>query len=279
MNEPRLDSHCQKAEELAADVPTRRGVEAENRARFSTQAYVPSGGHSPPKDPQGFADRLLVEKVAAVTKRLEGRSCVLDLCCGTGEHLNFLSDRFSTGAGVDFSIPFLSIADNRKHDLGANNTSFVATDARLLPFKENLFDLCYCFSALYTISSIEDVFCEVARVLRPGGIFIFEMGNSWALNHIVSNAHRDSAALVCNHSVSSMLKLIRCAGFSLEEHRAFQILPYWGGRPAWMRPLLAPWIARIMSRRLAGKMLDEWVSNMPLLKSVAYRHLFVCHRD
>jgi hypothetical protein len=78
--------------------------------------------------------------------------------------------------------------------------------------------------------------------------------------------------------INRMLELFEIDNISVIEHRAFQILPLWAGRPRWLWPLLHPGWKRIMRKRLHGKMIDEWVSGLHCLKSYAFRHLVVLEK-
>ncbi len=42
-----------------------------------------------------------------------------------------------------------------------------------IPFEDNTFDLITCFGVLHHIANVSDVFREIKRVLKPGGLFIF----------------------------------------------------------------------------------------------------------
>lgn len=46
-------------------------------------------------------------------------------------------------------------------------------------------------------------------------------------------------------------------------------------------PLAIDYIGRLLCRkkRVAGRMLDEWISSAPLLNRVAFRHIFVCEKS
>ena len=67
-------------------------------------------------------------------------------------------------------------------------------------------------------------------------------------------------------------------GLSVIEHRAFQILPLWADRPGWLWPLLHPKWKKLMAHRVRGRMIDEWISNLPGLKSLAFRHIIVAEK-
>jgi hypothetical protein len=48
--------------------------------------------------------------------------------------------------------------------------------------------------------------------------------------------------------------------------------------PKWLKPLLWSGWTRLLAKQINGKMLDEWISNLPVLKLFAFRHIFVCEK-
>ena len=62
------------------------------------------------------------------------------------------------------------LTDYRVHDLNADPK---------LPFADNAFDLVLCTVSVEYLVRPEDVFCDVARVLRPGGRFVVTFSNRW----------------------------------------------------------------------------------------------------
>ena len=99
---------------------------------------------------------------------------VLDLGCGPGTYVRFLSDANGSVVGLDYSIPSLLKAlskDKKKKGL------YVGGDAYHLPFQDNSFDLILSIGTLQSMENPENVMKEVKRVLRPNGILILEFLN------------------------------------------------------------------------------------------------------
>src|SRR5207249_3174562 len=55
----------------------------------------------------------------------------------------------------------------------------VCYDGTILPFPDGRFDLCCAHSVLEHLQAPYAVFGEIARVLRPGGHFVFKTSNAW----------------------------------------------------------------------------------------------------
>lgn len=89
---------------------------------------------------------------------------VLDLACGTGDLCRDLAAAGCPAVGVDFSAGMLAAA--------RVPSPLVRGDAAALPFDDGAFDGVACGFALRNFVDLDEVFCEVARVLRPGGRFV-----------------------------------------------------------------------------------------------------------
>lgn len=98
---------------------------------------------------------------------------VLDLGAGPGTWTRLFAEA-GTGLSIwhDNSTAFLDLA--RKHLADLPNAALVLADLAALPYKEHSFDLCFCRLALYHSPDEIQTVREVARVLRPGGVFAIE---------------------------------------------------------------------------------------------------------
>lgn len=121
----------------------------------------------------------LLEAVAGHLRGLGPFGSGLDVCCGTGAAMRvlrpFCRDRV---VGVDFSRGMLEICRQRLADApGTARVQLVRANALALPFGE-AFDVAVCFGALGHILRRDEprFVAEVARVLRPGGRFVFVTG-------------------------------------------------------------------------------------------------------
>ena len=264
----------------SSDTKTRLDeMEAETRRKYSGAFYRPETIMKRGNSDAGDYFACLEAIKIGLVRKYGGRGPVLDLCCATGEHLLRLGDEFANKVriGIDFSFPFLKRGVALAGEQGAGNISFLCGNARQLPFAEGSFDLIYCFSALYHLPGVDESVKEIGRVLAPDGIAIIELGNLWSLNTVVCRAHRETAAPM-HLSMGEMKRMLFAAGLEIQDHYAFQILPLWGNRPRWLRPLLTPFWKKLMARKIGGVMLDQHLCRLPLLRGLAFRHLFVCGR-
>jgi ubiquinone/menaquinone biosynthesis C-methylase UbiE len=100
----------------------------------------------------------------------------LDVCCGTGAGIALLRPLCrGRVVGLDFSQGMLEVCRQRAADMpGGAPVELVRGDALAMPFTA-AFDVVTCFGAFgHILEKDEPRFvAEVARVLRPGGRFVF----------------------------------------------------------------------------------------------------------
>lgn len=123
------------------------------------------GTHAMRDDPYFPAAEALMGDVAGL------RIC--DLACGQGRVARHLADQGAYVVGVDLSARLLAIA--RRHEAAEpRGIEYLQADARSLDGVAGAtFDGVLCFMALMDIADLAPALRTVARVLRPGGWFVF----------------------------------------------------------------------------------------------------------
>ena len=109
-------------------------------------------------------------------------SLVLELGCGAGTYVRYLSGLGHRAIGVDYAVPSLARAVERDP---AHSGHYVAADGYELPFPARCFDLVVCIGVLQASGEPERLLHEVSRVLRPGGLLIVEALNAAAMPAVV----------------------------------------------------------------------------------------------
>ncbi len=111
---------------------------------------------------------------AVVNSGIHRGDRVLDVCTGTGELAMLLSNQVGedgTVTGADFCEEMLKRA--RKKTAGRfRNISFVLSDAKQVPFRENTFDAVTVAFGMRNIPDTSLALKELWRVLKPGAVFV-----------------------------------------------------------------------------------------------------------
>ncbi len=108
---------------------------------------------------------------AAATRLLgPGSGRCLDLCCGTGVHLDGLSALGWQVTGLDISTDQLRIARER---VANRDVDLVHGNAQCLPFEAESFDAVVSLFSHTDLDDFRAAMREVARVLRRGGRFVY----------------------------------------------------------------------------------------------------------
>ncbi len=107
---------------------------------------------------------------------------VLEVGCGAAQCSRWLARQGARVVGMDLSGGMLRRARQVDRSLGAR-TPLLQADAGRLPLADRSVDLaCSAFGAVPFVEHPERVHAEVARVLRPGGRWVFAIGHPvrWA---------------------------------------------------------------------------------------------------
>jgi 2-polyprenyl-6-hydroxyphenyl methylase/3-demethylubiquinone-9 3-methyltransferase len=120
----------------------------------------------------GYMRRVLVEELGMDP---HGRK-ILDVGCGGG----ILTEEFArlgcNVTGIDPSERSIEVArvHARQEDLAID---YVQGSGETLPFPDASFEVAYCCDVLEHVNDVGRVIAEIARSLRPGGIFFYDTIN------------------------------------------------------------------------------------------------------
>jgi 2-polyprenyl-6-hydroxyphenyl methylase / 3-demethylubiquinone-9 3-methyltransferase len=125
----------------------------------------------------GYFRKILIERQQRDLQEIK----VLDVGCGGG----LLSEEFARlgcqVTGIDPSERSLGTA--RRHALLSNlQISYQRGTGEQIPFANASFDVVVCCDVLEHVNDVAQVVHEIARVLRPGGIFFYETINATFLS-------------------------------------------------------------------------------------------------
>ena len=102
----------------------------------------------------------------------------LELGCGAGQFGIKVAMRGADVTGLDFSIAQLRHATEHLEETGAR-FPLVQANGERLPFRNDVFDLVFCDHGVMGFADPLVTVPEVARVLRPGGSFVFNGTTPW----------------------------------------------------------------------------------------------------
>jgi len=123
-----------------------------------------------------------------------GAGSVLELAAGTGIVSRKLRNALDPGARLvvtDLNPPMLEVARAKFRD--DEMVEFVPADALALPFGDAEFDLMVCQFGVMFFPDKVAAFREAARVLRPGGRYVFNTWGTMAANPVSEVAHEVTA--------------------------------------------------------------------------------------
>ncbi|MBD0329645.1 MAG: 3-demethylubiquinone-9 3-O-methyltransferase [Thermoleophilia bacterium] len=135
-------------------------------------------GVNPPRF--AYIERVLTEELALDLAGLK----MLDVGCGGGLLAEEFAERGARVTGVDPSTPSLQAARAHAAERGLD-IAYHEGVGEALPFPDASFDAVYCCDVLEHVDEVGRTVREIARVLRPGGVFLYDTINrtfrSWLL--------------------------------------------------------------------------------------------------
>ncbi|HEX6322735.1 MAG TPA: ubiquinone/menaquinone biosynthesis methyltransferase [Vicinamibacterales bacterium] len=114
-------------------------------------------------------------RVAEIVRAEQPSGRVLDLASGTGDVALSLAGSSRLVVGLDLTMEMLRIAVRRFGGSAVREKTrpaWIAGDMTRLPFAGASFDVVTTSYGLRNVPSLEASLAEIARVLRPGGLFV-----------------------------------------------------------------------------------------------------------
>jgi SAM-dependent methyltransferase len=116
---------------------------------------------------------------------------LLDVGCSWGRWTIAAARAGYRSIGMDVHLDALAAATRVSQQLGVK-TDFVCAGVEALPFQTASIDLLFCYSVLQHLerSIVRGFFREVARLLKPGGICLVQLPNTFGLYNILRQLKR-----------------------------------------------------------------------------------------
>jgi SAM-dependent methyltransferase len=139
------------------------------------------------------ADPEYVEQIMPMAhERLPGITRLLDIGTGDGQLARMAAHTGIETIGIDPTHNQVVVANQR-----GGGPSFARAEAATLPFADDSFDGVLACLVFEHISAVDQAIAEVARVLKPGGRFLFFLnhpllqtpGSGWIDDHIIEEQY------------------------------------------------------------------------------------------
>ena len=169
-------------------------------------AYVESATHARGED---------LERIVALATE-HGGERIVDVGTGVGHTLRRLAPSFRSAVGVDATREMLEAGRGVLASAGVTNALLVQGNATALPIASRLADVVTSRLAAHHFADSARAFREIARILRPGGLFV--LVDNFApddpdLDRFINEVEtlRDPSH-VRNHTVTEWRGLLETAG-------------------------------------------------------------------
>jgi len=144
------------------DNPEQQKAQVQDYFSRTAESYVASFSHRAGSD----LDRLIE------IGEWDSRQQALDIATGGGHTAQAVAPHVAQITVTDLTPRMLEKAREYLLSLGIKNAVFVEADAEQLPFADASFDRVTCRIAAHHFPNVARFVHEVARVLKPGGLFL-----------------------------------------------------------------------------------------------------------
>ena len=160
---------------------------------------------------------------------------LLDLGCGSGEHIKLLSPRCRRITGIDYSKQMLDIARVNLKKMARKNWRLVHADAEKIPFPPHTFDVVIAMGLIDYVPNPKKVLSECRRVMTEDGTLVISIPKKPSIFSLLRNPLGNVIKRIIFHlppidnayTRSELIALFALSGFTLSHMNAL-----WGAM--WM---------------------------------------------
>jgi ubiquinone/menaquinone biosynthesis C-methylase UbiE len=122
-----------------------------------------------------FVQRLIIKWIKSVT-RIDPEARVLEIGCGRGAGAGLILDEFNPAMlhAFDLDHQMILMAGRYLTPAHQEKISLYVGDALMLPYRDGVLDVVFGFGVLHHLPDWQGGLKEIARVLKPGGIYFLE---------------------------------------------------------------------------------------------------------
>lgn len=172
-------------------------------------------------------EKEIVEKRKQLILGSPSVKTALDLGCGTGTFLKFISQKAKKAVAVDASQKMVAKAKERAKKEKLANVSIKKANAQNLPFADGFFDTVYCINTFYHIKEKEKTISEISRVLKKGGtayIEFYSITSPFAFIRKLANLFAKSMPHVYPDFIPTLKKLFEKNNMQPERFEVFSFV-------------------------------------------------------
>ncbi len=159
---------------LAGDETRRPSGVPDNKASWDLKSAAYQMKHRYKTDAAHYGPRMPTENDLRLLGDVRGKR-ILEIGCGGGQCAIAFAKQGAIATGIDQSAMQLAYARSLAEKEGVR-VEFIEADVTMLPQIKNASqDAVFSACALGYVEDIATCFGEVARVLRPGGLFVFSV--------------------------------------------------------------------------------------------------------
>lgn len=179
----------------------------------------------------------------------------LEVGCGTGRFTAPFARAGIDLTAVDISDEMLATTRGKLTDAGCSNVKLMKLDARATDFPSASFDVIFSFNVINHVPEYERLIVEVARLLKPGGVFVVGYPSLWSLYlpyaAIVNLTRRSIRRGVYTRWPSTPALVRQLAGLGVQKERSRGMFHF----PALKQPLVAGFLAACL--KATGALVEQ----------------------